>query len=153
MRGLIVAALLLISAGCGEDDGPTASGADDAGADDGSGDDGGPSYEDAAVESVCKTQAVYTEASSRITAALCLAMSEPGEFGCDYREGDDAVVLCTGLAGTIVVEFDDAELGTAHYATAKVDLGTIDDALHLTLTAGKTGVCTVNGEVAELCVR
>lgn len=155
MSARSLALLLLISAGCGGDVADSVAPLDDGGVNPEPDANSGPVYEDAAVDSVCKTQAFDEGADEKIHAALCIAMSEPGEFGCDYREGEDTTVVCTGLAGNIVVEFDQAGVGTAHYATAQSDIGTVTaraDAFDLSLAEGKTGVCTVEGDAVELCI-
>jgi hypothetical protein len=145
------AILLLICAACGDDTDPSAAPIDDAGVSDDSDAASEESYEDAAVEPTCRTHALDAEADARITAALCIAITQPGEFGCTERS--ETSIVCAGLAGNIVVEFE-GEKGTARYATAPTTIGTVsgDGPFDLSLSDGKTGVCTVEGAVVELCI-
>lgn len=152
MLGRIAAFLLLISIGCGGEPFDSEAPVDDAGPGVDSGDDGGENYEDASAPPECRTHPVDADADPEIHAALCIAMSEPGEFECT---GDDARVTCIGRAGAIVVLFDPTGKGAAHYATATQEIGTVtprDDGFDLSLSEGKTGVCTVEGALVELCV-
>jgi hypothetical protein len=145
------AILLLICAACGDDSEPSAAPVDDAGAPGDSDAASDENYEDAAVEPTCRTHAIDEDADARITAALCIAITQPGDFGC--TEKSETEVLCTGLAGNIVVAFE-GDTGTARYATAPTNIGTVsgDGPFDITLSDGKTGVCSVEGAVVELCI-
>lgn len=146
-----LAVLLLISAGCGADENGADAPVDDAGSNDDSDAGSEESYEDASVEPECRTHSLEEEADARVIAALCIAITQPGEFGCTERS--ETSVVCAGLAGNIVVEFE-GKVGTARYATAPTTIGTVsgDGPFDLSLSDGKTGECSVEGAVVELCI-
>src|SRR5262245_43248224 len=129
---------LLICAACGEDSAPVDTPVEDAGTSDDSDAGSEENYEDAAVEPTCRMHPLDEGANDKIQAALCITISEPGEFGCTERGETD--VVCIGSAGNIVVVFE-GSTGTAHYATATSTIGTVkgDGPFEVTLSDGKTG--------------
>lgn len=150
MKGLWLGMAVLL--GCGDDAGAEAHVGDAGGLADSGVDAGG--YEDASSEPVCRTHAVDPEADERILAALCVALGEPGpEFGCTLREDESAI--CHSAGGAVVVVFDDAGQGEASYPTAETVLATVKrqgSGFKVEWTSGELGECTLDGDVATLCV-